>query len=124
MRGIHSVHSTSVAMDGNRTVVHLDPVNHAGGKSVAKSDRSLAVLAGYDEIPIARLDFWHGDHSSIVSICFGGHALDVIPFFDVAGSTRGVTSPLRPRAEKKLSPHEKSRRTSPEHARIRLLTRL
>jgi hypothetical protein len=50
-------------MDRNWAVVHLDTVNHPGGESVAKGDRSLAILTGNDEIPVSRLNFWHGDLS-------------------------------------------------------------
>jgi hypothetical protein len=64
LRGIDPFQSTSVAMDRNWAVVHLDPVNHTGGKSVAKSDRSVAILTGDNEIPVSRLDVWHSDDHS------------------------------------------------------------
>jgi len=54
-------------MDRNWAVVHPDRVNHPGGESVAKSDRSLAILTGDDEIPVSRLDFWHDyDHLALL----------------------------------------------------------
>ena len=59
-------------MDRNWAVIHLDPVNYPGGKSVAKSDCGLAILAGNDEIPVARLDFWHGHYPLVqpaLAIC-------------------------------------------------------
>lgn len=46
-------------------MVHLDPVNDPGGESIAKGDCSLAILTEDDEIPVSRLDFWHGDHLSL-----------------------------------------------------------
>ena len=82
-------------------MVHFDPVNHPGGKSVAKSDRSLAILAGDDEIPVARLDFWHGDLSLIVSIypsglrCHGyNRSLDIAGSGKGAGGGEGMMSPM------------------------------
>jgi hypothetical protein len=63
-RGIDPIHSTSVAMDRNRAVVHLNPIYNPRRESVPKSDRCLAILTGDDEIPVSRLDFWHGDHPS------------------------------------------------------------
>jgi hypothetical protein len=54
-------------MDRNWAVVHLDTVNHPGGESVAEGDRSLAIFTGNDEIPVSRLNFWHGDLSRSVT---------------------------------------------------------
>jgi hypothetical protein len=55
-------------MDRNWAVVDLDPVDHPGRESVAESDRSLAILTEDDEIPVSRLDFWHGDDFPMVAI--------------------------------------------------------
>jgi hypothetical protein len=79
-------------------VVHLDPVNHTRGGSVAKSDRSLAILTGDDEIPVSWPDFRHGDlpmgSQTTSAICFVEVIVAHLTFKNETGTIIGSSPTL------------------------------